>query len=493
MMNRREFLEGLFSVGAMLVPIRLMADKIPLTEVLIVGSGPAGISLADRLTALGISVLVIETGSNHETRQNMALSTVLDGGGGLPYDLSRAGVRVVGGGSNVWGGICPRLQPSDFSTRSKYGYGRDWPIAYDDMARFYCQAENWLKVTGGKRRCLNAPPSPHDVAAVSLLKKLDEIGINNSSAARISSASNGTNSPVRLRTQRIPHIVKRASFGLLTGLTARKIVVNDVGKASGVIVSSLSGEEYRIKGQVIVLAAGAIQNSRLLMLSDSVQHKGGLGNGGGHLGRWFMEHQNIHYWLKPNKSYITANFAAAQTQIMQWYDKSKEEGVGSVLCWASEFKYAPARSAGFALPDKFFMLEALCEQEPSYENALSLSHEHTDQFGDPLPVLNYRRTHRDEATMHIAEKLLDSIAEDFSTTIAKQPINYGSHHLMGTTRMGGAEKDGVVDLNLKVHGIRNLYVAGSSVFVTGGAANPTLSITALSLRLAEYLYSIRNR
>lgn len=477
-------------MGAAAVPIRLCAKTSLEAEVVIVGSGPAGIALADRLTASGISVLVVETGLFAAASANQALGTVLDGGGS-PYELSRAGQRVVGGSSSVWGGICPRLHAADFVTRSRYGYGTDWPIPYEQLARYYCQAEWWLGVSGGADRCKSGLPSPHDVAAVALLKQLATLGIEQAAPARIASSLQGLNAPLRIGPQRIPGLLRRTTFRLLSGTTARRILFDDSGRSCGLAIATLRGDEYRVNGRVFVLAAGAIQNPRLLMLSDTAGKRGGVGNEGGHLGRWFMEHPNLHYWLKPRQNFIPDRFAAAQTQVNMWYDRLKSQGLGSVQGWVSAFRRLPARGVAFAQPAETVMLEALCEQEPFYGNAISLRVDSVDHFGDPLPQLAYRRTERDDATIHKAAEVLEALIGELADEFTMQPVSAGSHHLMGTTRMGRTATEGVVDMNLKVHGVPNLYVVGSSVFVTGGAANPTLSIAALSLRLADHLRAIR--
>ena len=133
--------------------------------------------------------------------------------------------------------------------------------------------------------------------------------------------------------------------------------------------------------------------------------------------------------------------------------------------------------------------------EPRKDNRISLASE-TDRFGQRLPHLELHESAQMKASVH---RSLRTMAEILAGRGIKPVVmgeehlphlrhygGYGYHH-MGATRMSRDPADGVVDADCRVHGLDNLYVASSSVFVTGGAANPTLTLAALSLRLAEHL------
>ena len=135
------------------------------------------------------------------------------------------------------------------------------------------------------------------------------------------------------------------------------------------------------------------------------------------------------------------------------------------------------------------MIGGLCEQEPQRKNRLSLDLEKNDFFGDPLTHLNFEQSDRDIATINYMESKIKVLAEHLGDDYSIRPLRLSSYHLMGTTRMSISDKTGVVNKNQKVFGTSNLYIAGASVFSTGGAANPTLTLTALSLRLANHLLS----
>lgn len=152
MISRRDFVSfGSAVVGGLamapVVGLAQMARRdLNAPDVLIVGAGPAGIALAQQLASAGLNVTLLESGGSALASQSQALAQVLPAGRPLPYDLSRASIRAIGGGSRVWGGVCPRLQACDLRSASLYGYGVDWPISYAELSAYYCRAEQFLQV-----------------------------------------------------------------------------------------------------------------------------------------------------------------------------------------------------------------------------------------------------------------------------------------------------------------------------------------------------------
>jgi choline dehydrogenase-like flavoprotein len=191
-----------------------------------------------------------------------------------------------------------------------------------------------------------------------------------------------------------------------------------------------------------------------------------------------------------------------QAHVWQWYGRYRKEGVGAYLPLVvqyHELSNAPGqgknqgRKSDTFRTRKIFQVSILCEQEPLSENRFELSKNEKDEFGDPLPRLWYRSSEFDKRTyQHAAENLNTSLALSLSLHVAMDKNVYlGRHHLMGTTRMAEHDKDGVVDKNLKVFGSENIYALGGSVFPSGGAANPTLTIVALAMRLSGHLLHSR--
>lgn len=280
-------------------------------------------------------------------------------------------------------------------------------------------------------------------------------------------------------------------FTLLKDTTVRKIDLDKKGRAQGAFCTTFSGHELYLKTRLVVLCCGAVQNARLSLMSGSSLHPDGLGNNNGHVGRWFMEHPCLQYWLEPRQDWLPPAYNRGYLHVFHWYESMKKSGLGSTLVRAGANRKMTFEGVRYAAQGQTFLLEALCEQEPFAHNRITLHAERKDQFGDFLPKLGFEQSERDRETINTARKHLESLIDGLGKSYSIRPLQLGSHHLMGTTRMSSAEKDGVVDLNLKVFGTTNVYVSGSSVFPTGGAANPTLTLVALSLRLADHILELR--
>jgi choline dehydrogenase-like flavoprotein len=146
-----------------------------------------------------------------------------------------------------------------------------------------------------------------------------------------------------------------------------------------------------------------------------------------------------------------------------------------------------------------FWIRAMSEQAPNPASRLRLLRQH-DRFGVPIVALDWRLAEQDRRSMLRSQELLEEALTPVGHRVESllgarrlPPALSGGMHHMGTTRMAGSPRRGVVDEHGRVHDVDNLYVAGSSVFPTGGYANPTLTILALSLRLADHLRSIAGR
>jgi choline dehydrogenase-like flavoprotein len=140
-----------------------------------------------------------------------------------------------------------------------------------------------------------------------------------------------------------------------------------------------------------------------------------------------------------------------------------------------------------------YRLQQMSEQIPNPESRITLSPER-DRFDQPRACLEWKLSNDDIRGIQKAQEIIDQTLQRAGlghvVVASQEEINnrvIGGYHHMGTTRMGSSPRRGVVDTNCKVHGVHNLYVAGSSVFPTSGCSNPTLTIVALALRLADHL------
>ena len=491
-MKRRIFLKGVLGnfLNISFPTYSIATDKYSNdSDVLIIGSGPAGLSLADKLTQNGVLTTVVESGVFRGDKYHQSLAG-FPKNNALPFDLSFASQRVVGGSTSLWAGYCPRLLPCDFESKSKYDYGIDWPVSYKEMQYYYCEAEEWLQVGSAlnSSSCKSSIQSAFEYPSKQWIKKLSSTNINLTYPASACLNSHGIYEPIRLIRDRIPKLRKINKFKLLVDTTVRRIEFDNTGKAIGVYVNDLNGRDNLLKAKIIVLAAGTVQNTRLLQLSSNTLFPDGVGNSSGQLGANFMEHPHIRFWINPNKEW--KQLPATLMHSYNWYEKNKKKGLGSLLCLINRFNQKPGWLKN--KPYGSLLLDVLCEQEPKEGNKISLDTRYQDIFGDPLPRLNYSLSRKDKETQSKVadsmDKFLDTLGGDFKI----EEGAFGSH-LMGTTRMAKNDQVGVVDKNQRVFGTKNLYISGSSVFPTGGAANPTLTLTALSLRLGDHLLKIAQK
>jgi choline dehydrogenase-like flavoprotein len=302
-------------------------------------------------------------------------------------------------------------------------------------------------------------------------------------------------------------------------------------------VRTLNGRSHSVTARYYVLATGGLENARMLLLSNDVV-AAGLGNQHDLVGRFFMEHphlsdfceivvadlqrlpriyrervsangHNVKVAFNPSERFLrerkllnaTFMYGVAGEYRSDAPSDSPRRAKGlqaDVLLAARRFLSdgpGPVKGGDPGYLGAWLGVGCACEQIPNPDSRVSLSDER-DRLGLRKIKLDWRLTEQDRRSLvaHMRSLALEFGALGIGRTVLKvdddgrwpDAVAGGSHH-MGTTRMHDDPRQGVVDRNCRVHGIDNLYVAGSSVFPTSGAANPTLTIVALSLRLADQL------
>jgi len=337
----------------------------------------------------------------------------------------------------------------------------------------------------------------------------------------------------------------KTSRNIRTALYANlaEIVLNPSGTlVDRLDVRTTNGSGFSVRPKVTILACGGIENARLLLASNR-QRSRGLANEFDQVGRYYMDHPKgrcgiVHlapgvrtfphpaYWSgRPTRVRLGVRLsdrAQERYRTLNSYVRFRpilrREGSGiEALRAVMRRRWSIVRDPrvltdllGHA-PDVFaaarfwisnrgsvraMEIDNFMEQAPVPENRVSLT-EKRDMFGKPLVRLDWSISEQDQRTMRILHSRLDremrrrSIGWVESPLLADEPASWpidrdASHH-MGTTRMGVDPHTSVVDARCQVHGIHNLYIAGSSVFPTSGYANPTLTIVALALRLADQI------
>jgi len=482
-------------------------------DVVIVGGGVAGIALSRQLADSGLSVLVLESGGDKPEARTQALyaGTMTLGGPGndarpLNDYLAASRVRCFGGSGNVWGGKCTPLDPIDFAKRDWIRYS-GWPIDRAGLQPFYDRACTLLELPrfGEEAATVVGPNEPL------LAGRPSSLAIRPRCYTRYTGLAPG-DSYAAFKRSASEH--PRVAVHLHANVTAIKLDASGQRVAS-LEVRELDGRRHSATGRAYVLAAGGIENVRLLLASNDV-HREGIGNHSDWLGRAFQGHTTIsqgddtgvsllrddsQLGLFDNQQrgrphaviglsdaaqyrYRTTNFTATLTAAKEAVPKAE----ACIAKLAQRIADAPAA----ARRSTYFMVE----HTPNRDSRITLSREQRDELGLP-------RLHVD---MRYGEPEFDSIAAAIgclATELGRlaigrvrwqgkreqlvQYMDSPSRHHMGATRMSNSPRQGVVDEQCRVHGVGNLYVASSSVFPTSGIANPTLTLLALTLRLGDHL------
>jgi choline dehydrogenase-like flavoprotein len=469
-------------------------------EICVIGAGAAGISLALELAGRPYRVCLLESGGLEPDPASQALYRGRVFGRSY-FSLDSARKRRFGGSTNCWDGLCRPLDPIDFEARDWVPHS-GWPFEAQELRPYYERAQEVCRLEGfdyeGARWASQARP----------LLPFEDGALETRVVQRAPS-----------RFGAIYREAVRGAANVHTYLFANvvELLANEEGRAvERARVACLDGNRFSVRARLFVLATGGIENPRLLLASKRVQ-PAGLGNQHGQVGRFFMEHPHlISGALLPSGPRLPlglyqehpagrANIAGLLTASDATLRRERTLSFASFPAQRAElpeFEVALARvigemdtGPGGPAGGAYFLMN-VCEQAPNPESRVRLIEER-DALGMPRVQLEWRLSSIDKRSLRRAHEILARelgraglgrlqimLSEDDHRW--PEELGGGRHH-MGTTRMHRDPRQGVVDRNARVHGLANLYVAGSSVFPTCGAAPPTLTLLALALRLADHL------
>lgn len=522
-------------------------------DVCIIGAGVAGALVAYKLSRAGVRVCVLEAGPRHDPanrydymrrylkgddpwRTNAPDRDIYSNGGGIEYPLNEYRVKAVGGSTLHWEGYANRFHETDFRLRSTYGIADDWPISYRDIEPYYCEAERELGVAGSednpfasfRSQPFPLPAFPPGYDDQFLIRALHRLGIESHSIpqARTSRPYGGRPAcqtysvchtcPIRAKYSADVHVELAEATGYLSlvyDANVLQLETNGRGSIARAVYARSDGREHACAASIFVVAAHGVETPRLLLLSASNEFPDGIGNRSGAVGRYFMDHTatyrvgDVDYDLYPfRRGFYT-------TGSEQFYDTEKRAREAAFLLsgraggqtapyvasklvqrsgnWGNEFldELKTELNSEFG---RTFMVSSMVETLPDEANRIELDADLKDRFGRPCPKVVFSLTQYEHSTHDRADELLTDLLESMGARVKDaRHMGFGGHHA-GTCRMGGNPDKSVVDRNLRCHDVNNLYIAGSSVFTTLGATNPTLTIAALSLRLGDHLASLRN-
>jgi len=495
-------------------------------DICIVGAGAAGISMALEWVNTPYKIILLEGGGfeyDEKVQELYAGKT----SGQRYYPLKSCRLHYFGGTTGHWSGYCSPLDNIDFSRRDWVEHS-GWPIQRKDLDPFYARTQKILDL--GPYEYNTDYWQKQDNSLVSL--PFDKNIVWNKMWQ--------FSPPTRFGAKYKDSIVKAKNIHLYTYANVVDINASEnISAIKSVTVKNYTGKEHTVKAKHFVIACCAIQNARLLLASNKQAAKG-LGNDHDVVGRYFMEHLEIksaELWLaEPNPlALYMRDFSNTRPRAELAIDEKKQQEFkilnGTVSfspleaarnrkpiidIWSDEdprkseknlhdaFMKPDAKEKAVAKPavSRAYELFTRIEQAPNPSSRVTLDNE-KDSLGVPRAMLHWELTAFEKRSIRKIYELIGQEAgragigrirmmdylQDEKDNLWPSFTGGGWHH-MGTTRMSDDPKQGVVDANCKVHGIANLYMAGSSCFSTAGAPNPTLSVVALTLRLADHLKDV---
>ncbi|MEF8830044.1 MAG: GMC family oxidoreductase [Halobacteriales archaeon] len=457
------------------------------------------------------------------------------------YPLNRARVKGVGGSTLHWQGLVMRLHESDFETRSRHGVASDWPFDYGTLRRYYARAETTLGVAGAsdnpfgppREEAHPLPPFPPSHSDAIFAEACDRLGVAMHSVpnARNSVAHDGASrcvgygtckpvcpSGAKYDATRTVEAAVEAGARVIDRAPVQRLEHDRSGKTvEAAAYATPDGETHRQTARRFVVAAGGVETPRLLLLSKSRAHPDGLANSSGAVGRYFMDHLFAGTGGCIDRPTRQNHVGFLTSETHQFYD-DPTAGTGEGIPPADAdrsaftplklefFNYAGPSPVELALDAEQWgddLLESLratygngiavgglVGQRPRAENYVGLDTTRTDDHGNPVPEIHWGIDDATRRTIRRANEIQEAILAELDAEVTWQvgPGDTGpAFHHMGTTRMGTDPDDSVVSPRLRTHDLENLWIAGSSTFVTGGGVNPTLTVAALAIKAADHV------
>ncbi len=511
-------------------------------DIIIVGSGAGGATLAQRLAPTGKSILILERGEHlpREARNWDSKAVFVDH---LYRTTDRWRDRKghlftpnsyywVGGNTTFYGACLMRLRGGDFNeTRHAGGVSPAWPISLTDMAPYYDEAEKLWQVHGqrgedpteaGDEPPYAYPAVSHDPGIAALKAHWEQAGWRPFSlplGVKLDEAHPVTSTCIKCktcggypcllrakcdaRTLAIEPLLGESNVTLLTGRKAVRVETDGAGRSVTSVVCQTAQGEERWSGDIVVLAAGAANTAALLLSSASPAHPSGLANGSDQVGRNYMFHTltamvsmtakpvdvtfpktlavNDFYWRDPRGGF---DLPMGHIQLLEYMTGQTLEG--EISDWLPP-ALVPNALAG-AVAERLISMLVISEDLPMPDNRIRLG-------SDGGIILDYQHNNLEghERLVATLKASLDGFV-DHAHPISQHRFDldsllplYGTAHQNGTVRFGADPKSSVLDPFCKAHELDNLYVVDTSFFVSAGAVNPTLTTVANALRVGDHL------
>lgn len=455
-----------------------------------------------------------------------------------PDKFASTYIKTVGGTTWHWLGTALRFVPADFELRKRFGQGEDWPISYAELSPYYDRAEVELGVSGDDTQDLGSPRStgyPMPPIPQTYLDKAFATALQGSSYD-VRSTPQARNSkdqsdrpaccgnascipvcPVQAKYDATVHVARAVKAGAIL-LSKTNVVSLETGDDNRITAASFirwDGSAGSLQARHFVLAAHAIESPRLLLNSANERLPKGVANSSDQVGRNLMDHPTQLSWALSEKPVYPYRGPLSTSGIENLRDGEfrRTRGAfrieigndgwswptGAPISTAADLANQGLRGKDLdnALrqqTSRHVRLASLVEQLPDASNRVILDPEKRDIYGVPLPRLSYSIDSYVQAGLAAARVAHDEIFERLGVSEKRHsPQVQGAGHIIGTLRMGADARHSVVDGDLRSHDHSNLFISGSAVFPTSATANPTLTIAALALRLANTIAMTGNQ
>jgi choline dehydrogenase-like flavoprotein len=485
-------------------------------DVIIIGSGIGGATLAAALAPTGMQILILERGAHlTASAQDRSDKAIFAEGYFRPTEewLDGMGKRFnpgnyyyVGGNSKFYGAVLIRYRREDFAPLAHMGGTTPgWPISYDDLEPSYGLAEKMYSVRGqiGQDPSEPAhssgypyPPVPDEPPIAALRQRLTKVGLHpsflplgvdlpqwlNRAQTPWDAFPDTTGGKMDAETAALKLALQHPNVQLRTIALVTKLHTGSGGQITGVELAS--GEI--LSAPIVVLAAGAIQSAALLLASANADHPAGLANRSDQVGRNFMNHNcsavlAIHpFWtndsvyqktLMVNDYYLTGGPKGEPLGNIQLLGKIS----GTILRATTAMPRIVANWVARHSVDLYAMSEDL----PSPDSRVTLK--------DGQIVLDWQRSNW-EAHLALVAKLKAKLRRAGYPIVLSRPFDRSTpSHQCGTARMGRDAKTSVVDIFCRSHDHPNLFITDASVLPTSAAVNPALTVAALAIRAGQHI------
>ncbi|MEZ5351443.1 MAG: GMC family oxidoreductase [Bryobacteraceae bacterium] len=511
-----------------------MADKI--FDVVVVGSGPSGGTLAAHLARAGVDVAVVEGGPVINTRTdfnthglpfqfaNRQIPRMKTGKPG--FDSERA--RGVGGKSLTWNAVAWRFGPRDFKGKTLEGAGEDWPISYDELAPYYEAIEREVGVCGNRDGLEDLPdghflpPVPMKCTDVAVMRGAAKLGVKVIHVRKSTLSRNQSGRPachfcgncmagcdvVAKYNSADVHLrpaMKTGKLTIFSNSIVREVSVTQENRVDGVkFLDRETLREGEVKGRAVVVSCACVQTVALLLMSKSRLYPNGLANSSGQLGKHFIPHftNGVSCFLtdfvgKPpvnDEGFLDHAYIPSFMHTRQ-RDYARSFGV--------QFNYQNRRSVGWARDVKGFGASYKQAVKDRYPAFLTFS-PYGEKLPDPKTYVDLDPSKKDayglpEARRHVnwsdndwkifrdmtewSRRILGETGAEIQA-VGEDPR---TNHELGGCRMGADPKTSVLNANCQAHDMKNLFVVDGSVFPSASEKNPTHTMMALAARTARFI------